>query len=103
MPWLNDLSGATAVTYRVNGRLDLSTGPADLDAVHAALARGGFGDDGTHDGITAGGTKEGTQASFSRLAGEPALLFSAGDDGCYEVGRDRARGLSADRNPITPG
>ena len=99
----NDLSGATAVTYRVNGRLDLAGGPADLDAVLAALTRAGFEDDGTHDGVTAGGTKEGTQASFSRLAGEPALLFSAGDDGCYAVGRDRARDLSADRNPIAPG
>ncbi len=99
----NDLSGATAVTYRVNGRLDLTGGPADLDTVLAALTEAGFEDDGTDDGVTAGGTKKGTRVSFSRLEGEPALLFSAGDDGCYEVGRDRARDLSVDRNPITPG
>jgi hypothetical protein len=99
----NNLSGATAVTYRVNGRLDLTGGPADLDAVLAALTRAGFADDGARDAITAAGTKDGTKASFSRLEGEPALLFAAGDDGCYRVGGDRARDLPADRNPIAPG
>ncbi|MET1060933.1 MAG: hypothetical protein ABWX84_15130 [Nocardioides sp.] len=100
----NDFSGATAVTYAVNGRLDLSgAGPVSLDAVRAAFTDAGFEVEDEDDGITVAATKGDTSATVSTLEGEPALLFAARDDGCYEVGGDRARAYSVDKDPITLG
>ena len=56
----NNLSGATAVTYAVNGRLDLAAGPAGLDAVRSALDGAGFevaDDNGTTVTATKGDTR----------------------------------------------
>jgi hypothetical protein len=98
----NDFSGATAVTYAVNGRLDLTgTGPASLDAVRAAFDGAGFEVGAEDDGVNVVATKGDTRASVSTLAGEPALLFSAKDEGCYEVGGDRARSYGVDKDPVT--
>ena len=98
----SDFSGATAVTYAVNGRLDLTgAGPASLDAVRAAFDGAGFEVGAEDDGVNVVATKGDTRASVSTLEGEPALLFSAKDVGCYEVGGDKARGYGADKDPIT--
>ena len=98
----NDLSGATAVTYAVNGRLDLTgTGPAGLDEIRAAFDAAGFDVAEEDNGITVAATKGDTRAGISTLEGEPALLFNARDLGCYEVGGDTARGYSVEKDPIT--
>ena len=98
----NDFDGATAVTYAVNGRLDLTgAGPASLDPVRRAFESAGFDVADDDNGVTVEATKGDTRASVSTLEGEPALLFSAKDSGCYEVGGERARGYGVDKDPIT--
>ena len=59
---------------------------------------------GTRDvGVTVEGAKGETTVSFSMLDGEDALLFSAKDTGCYDVGGEKARGYHVDKDPITLG
>lgn len=99
----NDLDGATAVTYRVNGRVDGSGGGDPTAAVRAALDGAGFEVAPTSDGPTVDATRGDTFATFSGLDGEDALLFSAYDTGCYAVGGDRATSYTAEKDPLKLG
>lgn len=99
----SDFDGATAVGYSVNGRVDASGGGDPAAAVRAALEDAGFEVPDTSDGVTVEGAKGETTVSFSTLDGEDALLFSAKDTGCYDVGGEKARGYHVDKDPITLG
>ena len=99
----NDLDGATAVTYRVNGRVDGSGGGDPSGAARTALEGAGFEIAPSSEGGTVDATRGFTSATFSGLDGEDALLFSVHDTRCFAVGGDRARSYAAERNPLEPG
>jgi hypothetical protein len=99
----NDFGGATAVTYRVNGRVDATGGGDPVAAARRALEGAGFEVAATSDEVTVEGAKGETTVTFSTLDGQHALLFAAKDSGCYGIGGDRAKALGVDKDPITLG
>lgn len=92
---------ATAYSYRVNGRIDL-TGPPSAAATEAAVEQAGWAVDERGEGRVSA-SLDGLTVTFSSLAGstrEQAWLFSGGSDECYEIGRERAEKFSAERDPL---